>query len=44
MLRMIIWADPALKTDIIEKTTKDKKGQTVRQREIENKQVTVDPM
>jgi hypothetical protein len=43
MLRMIIWADPALKSNIIEKTTQDKKGLTVRQKEIETKQVAVDP-
>jgi hypothetical protein len=26
MLRMIIWADPSLKKQVIEKTTKNKKG------------------
>ncbi len=40
---MIIWADPTQKDKIIEKTTQDKKGQTVRQKEIDTKQVAVDP-
>ncbi len=44
MLRMIIWADPSLKSKIVEKTTSDSKGKTVRQQEIETKQVAVDPV
>ncbi len=43
MLRIIIWADPSQKDKIIDKTTRNKKQQTIRQQEIENKQVEVDP-
>ena len=43
MLRMIIWADPSQKGYIINKYTSDKKGQSLRQKEIENKQVAIDP-
>ena len=43
MLRILIWADPSQKDKIIDKTTSSKKQQTVRQQEIDNKKVEVDP-
>ena len=36
MLRMIIWASPDLKDEIISKTTKNDKGLTSKQKQIEN--------
>jgi hypothetical protein len=43
MLRMIIWADPELTDQIVNQTTKHTQGLTHRQKEIENKQVAIDP-
>ena len=41
---MIIWASPELKNEIIAKTTKNSKGLTSKEKEIENKQVVIDPL
>ena len=43
MLRIIIWADPSVKEQIIDRTTSNKRAQSTRQKEIESQQVAVDP-
>lgn len=41
---MIIWASPELKNDIIARITRNTKGLTSKEKEIENKQVVIDPL
>lgn len=43
MLRIIIWANPLLKDEIISQTTQNHKGLTKKQKEINNKLVIIDP-